>query len=223
MKIAIDGPSGAGKSTIAKIIAKNIGYIYIDTGAMYRAVGLFALRNNIRIDNQTDIIPYLDKIDITISYKDDEQQIFLNKENVSSEIRHPEVSKAASDVGTIKAVREKLVCIQRKLAENNNVIMDGRDVGTHILPDAEIKIFLTASAEKRAERRYKELIEKSVSCTFNEVLDDMIKRDKNDTEREFSPLMKASDAVLFDSSDFTLEETVGKITELIKEKINEIN
>ncbi len=218
MKIAIDGPSGAGKSTIAKALAKKLGYIYIDTGAMYRTIGLFALRKNISLKNQNDILPYLNDINIDISYSDGEQQIFLNNENVTGLIRTPEVSKAASDAGTVKAVREKLVAIQRALSESQDVIMDGRDVGTHILPDAEIKIFLTASPEKRAERRYKELIEKGVSVTYDEVLKDMIQRDKNDTEREFSPLMMAEDAVLFDSSGFSLEETIEKIASLIEGK-----
>ena len=180
MKIAIDGPSGAGKSTIAKIVAKNLGYVYIDTGAMYRAIGLYAIKNSIDTKS-SDIVPYLNDISIDITYVEGEQQIFLNGKNVSSEIRTPEVSIAASDVGTIKEVREKLVDIQRNLAQSVDVIMDGRDVGTHVLPDAEIKIFLTASAEKRAERRFVELKEKGVDCTFEEVLEDMKLRDKNDT------------------------------------------
>lgn len=215
MKITIDGPSGAGKSSIAKEIAKRIGIIYIDTGAMYRTVGLYCLRNGIDTKNESQVEQHLEDIDITISYENNEQSVILNGENVTALIRTNEVSMAASDVAKIISVRMKLVELQRKLAENQNVIMDGRDAGTYILPDAEKKIFLTATAEKRAERRYLELDAAGQKVDYNEVLREIIKRDKNDSERTFSPLKKAVDAVVVDTSDIDFDESVKLILEII--------
>ncbi len=215
MKITIDGPSGAGKSSIAKEIAKRIGIIYIDTGAMYRTVGLYCLRNGIDTKDGSQVEQHLEDIDITIAYENNEQSVILNGENVTALIRTNEVSMAASDVAKIISVRMKLVELQRKLAENQNVIMDGRDAGTYILPDAEKKIFLTATAEKRAERRYLELDAAGQKVDYNEVLREIIKRDKNDSERTFSPLKKAVDAVVVDTSDMDFDESVKLILEII--------
>ena len=220
MKIAIDGPSGAGKSTIAKAVAAKLGYTYIDTGAMYRAIGLFAIGKGINIENGCeDIKPYLDEISIELVYVDKAQHVILNGKDVSEEIRKPEVSTAASKVGAIPSVRVKLVDMQREMAEKIDVIMDGRDIGTNVLPNAEIKIYLTASAVKRAERRYNELIEKGQDVKFEGVLEDMRIRDKNDSERKISPLRKADDAIELDTSEYTLEESINAINEIIKERV----
>lgn len=224
MQIAIDGPSGAGKSTIAKTLAKKLNFIYIDTGAMYRSVGLFALRKGIDIKNEPDkVASSLDEINLTIRYEDGVQHIFLNGEDVSDKIRTPEVSIAASDVAVLPAVRLKLVELQRQLAAKSDVIMDGRDVGTYILPDAEIKIFLTATVEDRARRRFEELQQKGDSSTFEEVLEDMKWRDKNDSSREFAPLKAADDAILVDTTGNTLEQSVQLMSDMICSKIEEKN
>lgn len=224
MKIAIDGPSGAGKSTIAKTLAKKLNFIYIDTGAMYRSVGLFALRKGIDIKNEQDkVCEILDEINLTIRYEEGVQHIFLNGEDVSDKIRTPEVSIAASAVAVIPAVRLKLVELQRQLAAKSDVIMDGRDVGTYILPDAEIKIFLTATVEDRARRRFEELKLKGDSSTFEEVLEDMKWRDKNDSSREFAPLKAAEDAILVDTTGNTLEQSVTLMSEMICSEIEEKN
>lgn len=219
IKIAIDGPAGAGKSTISKIVSKKLNYIYIDTGAMYRAVALYAIRKGINTKNADEVSDVLDEIDINIDYKDDAQQIFLNGENVSDMIRTPEVSVGASDVAVITNVRLKLVELQRKLAETKNVIMDGRDIGTYVLPNADVKIFLTATCDERARRRYEELIQKGVNCTFDEVKSDMQYRDKNDSEREFAPLKAADDAVVVDTTGFSQDESVKLITETINKRL----
>lgn len=219
IKIAIDGPAGAGKSTISKIVSKKLNYIYIDTGAMYRAVALYAIRKGINTKNADEVSDVLDEIDINIDYKDDAQQIFLNGENVSDMIRTPEVSVGASDVAVITNVRLKLVELQRKLAETKNVIMDGRDIGTYVLPNADVKIFLTATCDERARRRYEELIQKGVNCTFDEVKRDMQYRDKNDSEREFAPLKAADDAVVVDTTGFSQDESVKLITETINKRL----
>ena len=224
INIAIDGPSGAGKSTIAKTLAKKLNFIYIDTGAMYRSVGLFALRKGIDIKNEPDKVALsLDEINLTIRYEDGVQHIFLNGEDVSDKIRTPEVSIAASDVAVLPAVRLKLVELQRQLAAKSDVIMDGRDVGTYILPDAEIKIFLTATVEDRARRRFEELQQKGDSSTFEEVLEDMKWRDKNDSSREFAPLKAADDAILVDTTGNTLDQSVKIMSEMICSKIDEKN
>lgn len=222
MQIAIDGPSGAGKSTLAKTLAKNLGFIYIDTGAMYRSIGLYALRKGIDIPNEPEkVAAMLDEVQLSIRHLDGTQHIFLNGEDVSEEIRKPEVSIAASNVAVLPAVRLKLVDLQRMLANKNNVIMDGRDIGTYVLPDAEVKIFLTASVEDRAQRRFEELQQKGTKTTYEEVLKDMKFRDKNDSSRDFAPLKPAEDAELMDTTGNTLEQSVKQMAELVHKKMNE--
>ena len=215
MKIAIDGPAGAGKSTISKAVAKKLGFIYIDTGAMYRAVGLYAYRKGIDSADKDGVTSILDEVKITLSYDESGQQIFLNGENVSTDIRLPEISVAASNVAVIPEVRLKLVELQRELASKCDVVMDGRDIGTYVLPDAEVKIFLTASPEERANRRYKELLEKGVKTDYESVMEDMIYRDKNDSEREFAPLKPAEDSIIFDNTDISAEESVNRLCEIV--------
>ena len=220
INIAIDGPSGAGKSTIAKAVAKELGYVYIDTGAMYRTVGLACVRKGIDTSKETDkVIGLLQEITIDIEYKEGVQHVFLNGEDVSSLIRTPEISLAASHVAVIREVREKMVDFQRNLAKKRDCIMDGRDIGTNVLPDAKIKIFLTADTKDRAKRRYLELIEKGEKVTLEEVLSDMEFRDKNDSSREYMPLRKADDATLIDTTGNTLEESVNLIQSFIKERL----
>lgn len=216
MKVAIDGPAGAGKSTISKAVAKRLGFVYIDTGAMYRSIGLAAVRRGIDTTDAKGVESILDEVEVSISHTDEGQQIFLNGENVSEEIRLPEISVAASNVAVIPAVRIKLVELQRALAAKTDVIMDGRDIGTYVLPDAEVKIFLTASVEERAKRRLLELVEKGVNTDFEAVKADMEYRDKNDSGREFAPLKPAEDSIHFDNTDITLEAAVDKICELVK-------
>ncbi len=218
-KVAIDGPSGAGKSTIAKTVAKKLGFVYIDTGAMYRTAALACINENVNIkENPEKAIEIVNNISIDIDYIDGEQRVFLNNSDVSDKIRTPEVSMGASSVSAIGAVREKLVSLQRSLAGTKNVIMDGRDIGTHVLPDADVKIFLTASADVRAKRRYKELLEKGVSVEYEEVLADIIKRDRQDETREVSPLKQADDAMLADTSGLTFDESVAYVQDLINKK-----
>ncbi len=220
INIAIDGPSGAGKSTIAKKAAAKLGYIYIDTGAMYRTVGLYLNRLGINIKAEKEkVINSLSGINIDIKYENGEQHIFLNGEDVSSLIRTPEISMAASDSGTVLEIREKMTHLQRNLAKNNNCIMDGRDIGTFVLPDADVKIFLTADVRVRAERRYRELTEKGEQVKFEDVLSDMVLRDKNDSTREFMPLKKADDAILIDTSDLSLDESVDAVIKCIGDRI----
>lgn len=223
--VAVDGPAGAGKSSVSKAVAKELGLVYIDTGAMYRSVALFAINAGIDIkNNPQELIKRLDEIDISIKYNDegqtgaDVQQIFLNGENVTGKIRTPEVSVGASDVAVIREVREKLVAMQQKMAESDSVIMDGRDICTHVLPNAEVKIFLTASVESRAQRRYKEMLEKGEKCDFEQIKRDIEYRDINDSTRKESPLKRAEDAVLADTSDLTFEESIELIKRIIREK-----
>ena len=225
MKIAIDGPAGAGKSTIARKAAARLGFIYVDTGAMYRSVALFMLDNGIDPEDQEKVEANVKNADIKISYIDNEQVILLNGKNVNKRIRTPEVSQAASSTSRYAKVREHLLSLQRDIAETNSVIMDGRDIGTVILPDAELKIFLTASPEVRGERRYRELIEKGGKADLSEIIEDIRKRDRQDSERENAPLKKADDAVLIDSSNMTIDEVVSRITDLASKKrfVNEDN
>ena len=218
-KIAIDGPSGTGKSTTAKILAKDLSFIYIDTGAMYRAVGLYCYRNNIDIDNEEDVVKSLDNIKINIFYKDGNQEIELNGEIVSKEIRENHISKCASVVSQYKEVRERLVALQQELAKKNSVIMDGRDIGTVVLPDADLKIYLVASNDVRAERRYKELIEKGQDVGLEKIKEELKERDFRDSNRENSPLKQADDAILLDNSNMTIEEVVEKVKQLFNEKV----
>lgn len=214
MKIAVDGPAGAGKSTISKAAAQKLGFVYIDTGAMYRSIGLAAVRRGIDTKDHDAVISILDSVEIGIKHNENGQLVFLNGENVSSDIRLPEISVAASDVAVIPKVRLKLVELQRALAEKEDVIMDGRDIGTYVLPDAEVKIFLTADVEERARRRLKELIEKGVETDFEAVKADMEYRDKNDSGREFAPLKPAEDSVFLDNTHLTIDEAVNRICEL---------
>lgn len=218
INVAIDGPAGAGKSTVARAAAKELGYIYVDTGALYRAVGLNALRNSIKTDDPEGVGATLSEITVELKFENGEQSVLLNGENVSSQIRSPEASMAASDVSAIPAVRAFLFDLQRDIAKKNSCIMDGRDIGTVVLPDAQVKIFLTASPEIRAKRRYDELIAKGSSVEFKDVLDDLIKRDYNDSHREVAPLRPAEDGVILDTSGLTLDEAIASAVRIIKEK-----
>ena len=215
ISIAIDGPSGAGKSTIAKILAKELGYIYVDTGALYRTVGYAVLQNGIDPKNADAVEALLPKITVSMGYVNDEQHVFLNGEDVNAYIRTPEVSMAASTTSAMPSVRRFLFRLQQDTAKQNNVIMDGRDIGTVVLPFASVKIFLTASAEDRAQRRYLELCEKGMQVTFDEVLTDMKERDYNDSHRAAAPLKPADDAVLVDTSGNTLEQSVSVLKSVI--------
>ena len=217
--IAIDGPAGAGKSTAARKAAENLNFIYVDTGAMYRTIGLYMLENQVSADNEDALKNALDQIQIELKYKDGVQCMFLNGEDVSGRIRTPEVSAQASVVAAIPEVREKLLDLQRSMAASQDVIMDGRDIGTHILPDAELKIYLTASVEERARRRYLELVEKGEECNIEDIRKDIADRDYRDMHRETAPLRQAEDAVLLDTSDMTLDEVVTEITRLAKERM----
>lgn len=217
MMVAIDGPAGAGKSAAARAAAKELGFIYVDTGALYRAVGLFVLRRGISPTDSASVIALLDEIDEEIRYIDGEQRVFLNGEDVSELIRTEEVSAAASGVSAIPQVRAFLYHTQRDIAEKNNVIMDGRDIGTAILPEAEVKIFLTASPKERAGRRVHQLAEKGVAADFDEVLKEIIERDENDSTRAAAPLARAKDAVLIDNTEMTFEQSVAKIKQLVAE------
>ncbi len=220
-KIAIDGPAGAGKSTIAKLAAGELGIIYVDTGAMYRAIGLACIRQGINPgEDIQQVEKLLPSINVEIAHSDGGQSVFLNGEDVSVEIRLPEVSVAASDVSKIPAVREKLLELQRCLAEKTDVIMDGRDIGTVVLPNAQLKIFLTASVEERAMRRFRELMEKGIECDFDSVKSDMEYRDKNDSERKIAPLRPAEDSIVVDTTGKTLDESVDWIMQIIKETRN---
>ena len=216
IQVAIDGPSGAGKSTIAKAVAKKLGYLYVDTGALYRAVGCAALRCGCDCHDEQAVAALLATIQVDLNYQDGVQKVLLNGEDVSDEIRLPEASMAASAVSALPPVRQFLLDTQRSIASKNNVLMDGRDIGTVVLPNAKVKIFLTASAEKRAQRRFAELQEKGVETTYNEVLDDMIKRDYNDSHRDIAPLKQAEDAVLIDTSELDLEQSIDAIYQTVK-------
>ena len=222
INIAVDGPSGAGKSSLAKTLAKRLEFIYVDTGALYRAVGLFALRHKADTKSPSDVIPLLDKADITIKYIDNSQKVYLNGEDVSDKIRTPEVAMAASDVSAIGEVRQFLLSLQRNIAAENNVIMDGRDVGTVILPDAQVKIFLTADAETRAKRRFDELMTKNPdnSLTYERVLEETKRRDHNDSTRKIAPLKKADDAVVLDNTNLNESQTLEKALNIIRGKVN---
>lgn len=216
IKVAIDGPAGAGKSSIAKAVAKKLGFVYIDTGAMYRAVAVYAIENGIEIIEKSFTDEVLDRIKIDISYDEGGQRIFLCGKDVSERIRLADASIGASNVATIPAVRLKLVELQRNLAKKSSVIMDGRDIGTYVLPDAQVKIFLTASVEERARRRLLELVQKGQEADFEQVKKDIEYRDKNDSERKFAPLRQAEDAVLVDTSDMTIDEVIDTITKIIE-------
>lgn len=218
INVAIDGPAGAGKSTIAKAAAKELGFIYVDTGALYRAVAYNAVKNGV-IDDEQGIISMLDDTKVELKYADGVQSVYLNGEDVSDFIRTPEISMGASKVSAIPQVRAFLLNLQREIAKTNNVIMDGRDIATVVLPDAEAKIFLFASPECRAERRYKELVEKGENVSFDDVLKDVNQRDYQDSHREIAPLKPSEESIMADTSELTLKESIDLIVNTIKEKI----
>lgn len=221
MNIAIDGPAGAGKSTIAKKLAKKLGFIYVDTGAMYRAMAYYFLQNGIASDDEAAIAKACPAVDVTIAYENGEQQVLLNGENVNGVIRTEQVGNMASATSVYPVVRKKLVELQQELAAKADVIMDGRDIGTCVLPNAQVKIYLTASSKTRATRRYEELTAKGESCDLEEIEKDIIERDYRDMHRETSPLKQAEDAVLVDSSDLTINEVVAAIREIYQKKKGE--
>lgn len=216
INIAIDGPAGAGKSTIARMVSAEMGYIYVDTGAMYRAVALYITENNI---SDEDIESVMKSVEVSLGFADGIQRVYLGDRDVSDLIRTPEISMAASRTSAIPAVRARLFDLQQKLARENNIIMDGRDIGTVVLPNADVKIFLTASAEERVRRRCKELAEKTDCPSYEEVLKDINERDYQDMHRKTAPLRQADDAVLVDTTELTLEQSAAKIAEIIKERI----
>ncbi|MCR5430620.1 MAG: (d)CMP kinase [Eubacterium sp.] len=215
--IAIDGPAGAGKSTIAQIVAKDLGYIYVDTGAMYRTLALACFRDGIDTTDETAVVDKCESVEVTLGYEDGIQKVFLNGEDVSDEIRREEIGNLTSAIAVYPGVRKILVALQQDLARKNNVVMDGRDIGTAVLPNADLKVYLTASVECRAKRRYDQLLENGQSGDLAEIEKDIEDRDYRDMNRDVSPLKQAEDAVLVDSSDMTIDETVQKIVSLTKE------
>lgn len=219
MAVAIDGPAGAGKSTIARILARELGYLYVDTGALYRAVGYFMLNRGADPAAADQVEPFLGDLQVELRYVDGEQKVLVNGQDVTGSIRTPEISMAASQVSALPAVRRFLFDLQQNIARENCVIMDGRDIGTVVLPWAQVKIFLTASAEERARRRYEELQEKGVASTYEEVLADMKERDHNDETRAAAPLKAAEDAVKVDTSGETLEQSVARLKGLVLDKM----
>ena len=220
--IAIDGPAGAGKSTIARMLSQKLSYIYVDTGAMYRATALYYLTNNININDEKEINKYIDKVNINIIYENGLQLVLLNGPNVSELIRTESVSHGASVVSTYQTVRERMVKLQQEIASKQNVIMDGRDIGTVVLPTAKLKIFLTASVLERSKRRYKELQQKGVDTSLKKIVDDLKERDYRDSHRENSPLKQADDALLLDTTTLSIDEVVDKILEIYNKKQREI-
>ncbi|MBR4799007.1 MAG: (d)CMP kinase [Clostridia bacterium] len=219
INIALDGPSGSGKSTLAKNLARELGFVYIDTGALYRTVGLFVAEHGFEPDDAAGAVSVLGHTRISMRLIDGGGKVFLGTRLIGDEIRTPEISRYASDVSKVPEVREFLLETQRSIARENNVVMDGRDIGTVILPKAQVKIFVTASPEARAERRYKELAEKGEKVTYEEVLADMIWRDKNDSSREIAPCVPAKDAVVLDNSNIGIKETVDAALEIYRRKV----
>ncbi len=219
INVAIDGPAGAGKSTIAREAAKRLGYVYVDTGALYRAVALFVLQRRIDPEDSMKVVSVLPMVEVELKYVDGEQRVYLCGENVSRVIRTPEISRAASTVSAYPKVRELLFRLQQETASYNDVIMDGRDIGTVVLPKAQVKIFLTASAEERATRRYNELVAQGKKVIYEEILEDIKVRDYNDSHRAIAPLKQASDAVLIDTTKMTIDEAVDAVVNTVKEKI----
>lgn len=218
-KIAIDGPGGAGKSTVAKAVASALKITYVDTGALYRAIGLYVKRKHTDPHDARAVEAHLPEIRLALSYEDGIQRVSLNGEDVSGEIRTQEISMYASYVSAIPAVRDFLLATQREIAEHQSVIMDGRDIGTVIFPDADVKIFLTASAKNRAERRYRELVEKGMPADYDLILKEINERDKQDSTRAIAPLKKAEDAILLDNTGFSLEESVAAVMDILREKL----
>lgn len=219
MRIAIDGPASAGKSTVAKILASDLNYIYCDTGAMYRVLTLQALRHDVDVEDESKLVALLKDTDITFEPDGNQQKVFLNGENVTTDIRQPDVTNAVSAVSAHKGVREELVRRQQVIAEAGGIVMDGRDIGTAVLPDAEVKIFLVASAKERAERRYKENISKGIETPLEVLQKEIEDRDYKDSHREVSPLVQADDAVLLDTTSLSIDEVVGRMKEIIQKLI----
>ncbi len=219
VSVAIDGPAGAGKSTVAKGVSKNLGFIYVDTGALYRAIGVAAEQNNVDLESKEDVKKFLNKTNVRLGFVDGEQRVFLNDLDITNKIRTPKASMMASKVSAISEVRDFLFNLQRDIAKDNNVIMDGRDIGTVILPNADLKIFLIASPEERAQRRYRELLVNNSDIVYEEVLRDIKERDYNDSNRDVAPLVKADDAVEFDTTGLKLEESIEKIERLVRERV----
>ncbi len=215
MKIAIDGPSGAGKSTFAKLLAKKLSLVYVDTGALYRSIGLYVKRKGADPKNEAEVLPLLNGVKLELKYSDMGQRVILNGEDVSDLIRTSEISMYASDVSKLSGVRSFLLEIQKDMAKRGSVVMDGRDIGTVIMPDADIKFFMVATPEIRAKRRFKELCEKGIECSYDDILADMIQRDKNDRERDIAPAVPAEDAIHFDNSDMNIEETLDAMIKII--------
>lgn len=213
--IAIDGPAGAGKSTIAKIVAKKLGFIYVDTGAMYRTMALACFRDNISQDDEASVVKKCQNVKVTLAYENGTQKVFLNGEDVSTEIRQEVIGNMTSAIAVYSPVRKILVNMQQELAKTNEVVMDGRDIGSAVLPNADLKIYLTASSRTRATRRYKELVEKGQGCDIDEIEKDIKDRDYRDMHREISPLVQADDAVLIDSSDMDIDTVVSEIIKLV--------
>lgn len=223
IKIALDGPSGSGKSTVAKAISGRLGIVYVDTGALYRSVGYYVRTKGKDPKNASEVEALLSEIELDVRYENGVQCVYLNGENLGEKIRQPEISMYASAVSAIPAVRAFLLETQKSIARKNNVVMDGRDIGTVILPDADVKIFMTASNEARAMRRYKELTEKGVEVKYEDVLREMIERDENDRSRAVAPAIPAEDAIIFDNSDYDLEGSIEKVIEIIKEKVGDFS
>lgn len=219
IKIAIDGPSGSGKSTLAKNIAKELGFIYVDTGALYRSIGLYMFEHHIDTDTPSAVIAALSGINLKLMHIDGKQTVYLNDENVGERIRTPEISRMASIVSSIPEVRAFLLDLQKDMANRYNVVMDGRDIGTVIMPDAQVKIYLSASAENRAKRRYEELCAKGVKTTYETVLEDLVSRDVKDATREIAPAIAAPDAVPLDNSGLEAHETLQKAMEIVRNKL----
>lgn len=219
MRIAIDGPASAGKSTVAKILASDLNYIYCDTGAMYRVLTLQALRHDVDVEDESKLVALLKDTDITFEPDGNHQKVFLNGENVTTDIRQPDVTNAVSAVSAHKGVREELVRRQQVIAEAGGIVMDGRDIGTAVLPDAEVKIFLVASAKERAERRYKENISKGIETPLEVLQKEIEDRDYKDSHREVSPLVQADDAVLLDTTSLSIDEVVSRMKEIIQKLI----
>jgi len=216
--IAIDGPAGAGKSTIAKSVAKSLGYIYVDTGAMYRAMAIHMLRKGVSAEDAEGIAANAESAHVTIKYVDGEQRVILNEEDVTAILRTEEVSRMASISSAVPAVRLKLVDLQRELAKTNNVVMDGRDIGSYVLPDARVKVYMTASIEERARRRYEENTAKGIECDLEEIKKDIAERDYRDSHRDFAPLVQAPDATFLDTSDMTIEQVSDFVQSLVASK-----
>jgi len=219
INIALDGPAGAGKSTIAKAVAKRIGYIYVDTGALYRAIAFYVMSKGVDTKSSENIFPLLTEINVELKFIENAQHVFLNDEDISEKIRTPEISMGASNVSALPCVREFLFNLQKDIAKSNNIIMDGRDIGTVVLPDADVKIFLTASPEDRAQRRFDELQQKGSDVSYDNVLAEIIERDYNDSNREIAPLKQADDAILVDTTESTLENSIERLYSIIQENI----